>query len=388
VNPSFQIPYVHQFSFGFQYQLPGEAKMEVTYVGNRTLKLQTTRAFNEPDLAFRQRCNPLEGGNPVFCNELVANPFRNLEPFRTAANFFNNAQLSRFQLARPYPHFGAITEVTRNDGRIDYNSLQVTFEKRAAAGLNIVSTYTYARHIETWGFNDLQKGILQRGLYITDRPHRFTTGMVYQLPFGRGKKFLNFNSKLADYVIGGWESNLIFQWQSGRPWNAPGNVTTINPEAYLKDIDWKADQVWAFRTYVDSRNPARRSVCAAQVNDNGSITLTANSAFLTGCTLQNYDVLRSPQFAPRFTSFRDSSLRLHSPPTADLSFAKTMKFTEKLRLQLRVEMFNFTNTYSYSVQHFDNNIDSANFGSLFPREAGNTAVNYPRHVQLAAKFIF
>jgi hypothetical protein len=65
-----------------------------------------------------------------------------------------------------------------------------------------------------------------------------------------------------------------------------------------------------------------------------------------------------------------------------------MKFTEKLRLQLRVEMFNFTNTYSFSVQHFDNNIDSANFGSLFPREAGNTAVGYPRHVQLAAKFIF
>jgi len=388
VNPSFQIPYVHQFSLGFQYQLPFEAKLEVSYVGNRTLKLQTTRAFNEPDLAFRKLCNPLEGGNPVYCNEQIPNPFRGLEPFRSAATFFNNANLSRFQLSRPYPHFGALTEVTRNDGKINYDSLQVTFEKRARAGLNIVSTYTFAKHIEEWGFNDLQKNIKQRGLYITDRPHRFTTGMVYQLPFGQGKKFANFSNGLLSRIVSGWESNLIFQWQSGRPWNMPSNTVWINPDAYLKDIDWKADQVWAFRSYVDSRNSARRSVCAAQVNDNGSITLTSNSAFLTGCTLQNYDVLRSPQFAPRFTSFRDRSLRLQAVPTADLSFAKVTKLTERIGLQLRFEMFNFTNTYSHGVQHFNNDINNANFGSLFPREAGNTEVGYPRHIQLAAKIIF
>ncbi len=388
VNPSFQIPYVHQFSFGFQYQMPWESKLEVSYVGNRTLKLQTDRGFNEPDLAFRQRCNPLEGGNPVFCNEGLPNPFRGLAPF-AGTNHFTATTLSRFNLARPYPHFGGITEVTRNDGRIDYNSLQVTFEKRARSGLNVVSTYTFSRQIEEWGWNDLQKNIKQRGLYLADRPHRFTTGMVYQLPFGDGKKLFNVKNGILSKIVSGWESNLILQWQSGRPWDLSDNVMWINPDAYLKDIQWKgSDQVWAFRTYPDRANPAVRSVCAARVLDNGTLQMQTFSQNLEGCSLANVDMIRRPNFAPRFTSFRSSTLRLHSPPIADLSFNKNTKINERMSFQFRVEMFNFTNTYSYYVQQFTNNPDDRNFGSLFPRNAGNTAAAYPRHIQLAGKFIF
>lgn len=388
VNPSFQIPYVHQFSFGFQYQLPGQAKLEVSYVGNRTLKLQTTRPFNEPDLAFRQQCNPLEGGNPVFCNALLPNPFQGLAPF-AGTNHFTAPSLSRFQLARPYPHFPAFTEVTRNDGRIDYNSVQATFEKRATTGMNIISTYTFSKQIETWGFNDLQKNIKQRGLYLAHRPHRFTTGLVYQLPFGVGQKLLNVKNGFLSRIVSGWQSSLILQWQSGRPWDLNGNIQWINPDAYLKDISWKgADQVWALRTYPDRANPAVRSVCAARVNDNGSLSLQSYSANLEGCSLANVDLIRVPNFAPRFTSFRSSTVRLHSPPSADLSFNKMTKITEKVGFQLRIEMFNFTNTYSYGSHHFNNNPDDRNFGSLFPRTAGNTAVAYPRHIQLAGKIIF
>jgi hypothetical protein len=387
-NPSFQVPYVHQFSFGFQYQLPWESKLEVSYVGNRTLKLQTTRPFNEPDLAFRQRCNPLEGGNPVFCNEALPNPFRGLAPFAGTAHFTSNT-LSRFNLARPYPHFGGITEVTRNDGRIDYNSLQATFEKRARSGLNGVLTYTFSKQIEEWGFNDLQMNIKQRGLYLADRPHRFTAGLVYQLPFGEGQKLFKVKNGFLNKLVSGWQTSLIMQWQSGRPWDLNENIQWINPDAYLKDIKWKgSDQVWAFRTYPDRNNPAVRSVCAARVNDNNTLSLQTFSANLEGCSLANVDIIRRPQFAPRFTSFRSSTVRLHSPPTADLSFNKQTRITERVGFQFRVEMFNFTNTYSYGVHQFTNNPDDRNFGSLFPRTAGNTAVAYPRHIQLAAKLIF
>jgi hypothetical protein len=59
-----------------------------------------------------------------------------------------------------------------------------------------------------------------------------------------------------------------------------------------------------------------------------------------------------------------------------------------MRIQFRVEMFNFTNTYQYRVRQFTNNPDDLNFGSIFPRTAGDTEVAYPRHIQLAAKFIF
>ena len=390
VNPDFKVPYVHQFSLGFQYQLPWESKLEVSYVGNRTLKLQTSRAFNEPDLAMRQKCNPLEGGSPAFCNEQLPNPFKGLEPFRGSARFTANT-LSRWELSRPYPQFVGFDQLTRNDGRIDYNALQVTFEKRARSGLNLVATYTFSRQIEEWGFNDVQKNIKQRGLYFADRPHRFTAGMVYQLPFGEGKKLFNTSNRFLSKVISGWESNLILQWQSGRPWDLSGEIQWINPDAYLKNIQWKGtDQVWAFRTYPDKNNPAVRSVCAARVNNDGTLSLQSYSATLDGCTLANVDIIRrnASGFVPRFTSFRSSTVRLHSPPIADLSFNKLTKFTERLSLQLRVEMFNFTNTYSYRVRQFTNNPDDRNFGSIFPRLAGDTEVAYPRHIQLAAKFIF
>src|SRR5262249_20698926 len=213
VNTNFEVPYVHQFSLGFQYQLPWDSKLELSYVGNRTKKLQTTRLFNEPDLAFRQKCNPLEGGNPAFCNEALPNPFKGLAPF-IGTSFYTANTLSRWQLNRPFPQFGAFTEVGRNDGRINYDSFQVTFEKRARNGLNMVATSTLSKQIEEWGFNDVQKNIEQRGLYTWDRPHRFTVGSVYQLPFGPGKKLLNVSNGFLQRLIGGWESSLVLQWQS------------------------------------------------------------------------------------------------------------------------------------------------------------------------------
>ena len=404
VNPKFEVPYVHQYSLGFQYQMPWDSKLELSYVGNRTMKLQTTRPFNEPSLEFRKRCNPVEGGNPAFCNEQLANPFKGLAPF-IGTSFYTADTLSRWQLNRPYPHFGAFAEVARNDGSIAYDSFQATFEKRARSGLNMVATYTFSKQIETWGWSDVQQNIKQRGLYLWDRPHRFTVGSVYQLPFGPGKKFLNGSNGFLKYLVGGWQSSLILQVQSGRPWdfasaNEGGNIQWINSDAILKDIQWKgSDQVWALRTYADKSNPAVRSVCAARVQDNGTLALMSYSANLDGCTLANVDMIRrngsfptltdlhSAGF-PRYLSFRHPSLRLHSPPTADLSFNKMTKITETKSFQFRLEMFNFTNTFSYRSRQFTVNPEDRNFGSIVPRTAGDTDVAYPRHIQLGFKFIF
>jgi hypothetical protein len=405
VNTKFEVPYVHQYSLGFQYQLPWDSKLELSYVGNRTMRLQTTRPFNEPSLEFRKKCNPLEGGNPGFCNDPLDNPFKGLAPF-IGTSFYTADKLSRWQLNRPYPHFGAFAEVARYDGSIAYDSFQATFEKRARGGLNMVATYTLSKQIETWGWSDVQQNIKQRGLYLWDRPHRFTVGSVYQLPFGPGKQFLNTSNRFLKHVVGGWQTSLIFQWQSGRPWdfasaNEGGNIQWINPDAILKDIQWKgSDQVWVLRTYPDKSKPSVRAVCAAQVQNDGSLALMSYSATLDGCTLANVDMIRrnaafptltnlnSSGFAPRYLSFRHSSIRLHSPPTADLSFNKTTKITETKSFQFRLEMFNFTNTFSYRSKQFTVNPEDSNFGSVVPRTAGDTEVAYPRHIQLGFKFIF
>jgi hypothetical protein len=389
VSDNFVVPYVHQFSFGFQYELPWDSKVELSYVGNRTINLQTNRPFNEPDLAFRQRCNPLEGGNPAFCDERLPNPFQGLEPFRGTTHF-SATTLSRFDLARPYPHFAGLTEQTRNDGKIWYNSMQVTFEKRARNGLNLTATYTLSKQIERWGFNDVQRNIRQQGLYLWDRPQRFTLSSVYQLPFGEGQRFANPSNGFLRRLVSGWQNTIILQWQSGRPWELQGTNTPnyrYVREAKLDDVDWKAHQVWGVTNYVNPTT-GRSHACAARMLDNGTIELMPYSQNLPGCTLENYNFLRLPRFAPRETPFRDGRVRLHAIPIADVSFNKMTRITEGTRLQFRVEAFNVFNSYQFSNRQFVNNIDDANFGSLFPRDAGNTETSYPRHVQLALKFIF
>jgi hypothetical protein len=385
VSDNFVIPYVHQFSFGFQYELPWDSKVELSYVGNRTNKLQTFRPFNEPDLAFRKQCNPLEGGSPAFCDALLPNPFQGLEPFRGTAHF-TAATRSRFELARPYPHFAGLNEQTRNDGKIWYNSMQVTFEKRARQGLNFTATYTLSKQIERWGFNDVQRDIIQQGLYLWDRPQRFTLGSVYQLPIGEGQRWLNPSNGFLKRLVSGWQNTVILQWQSGRPWDLPGNARYVR-EAKLDNVDWKAHQVWGVTNYVNPTT-GRAAACNARMLDSGVIELMPYSQGLPGCTLETYNFLRLPRYAPRETPFRDGRIRLHAIPVADLSFNKMTRITENTRIQFRLEMFNVTNSYQYGNRQFVNNIDDANFGSLFPAQAGNTETTYPRHIQLAVKFIF
>jgi hypothetical protein len=98
--------------------------------------------------------------------------------------------------------------------------------------------------------------------------------------------------------------------------------------------------------------------------------------------------LQSAGYVPRYLSYRHPSLRLHSPPSVDLSFNKTTKITETKSFQFRLEMFNFMNTFSYRSRQFTVNPEDRNFGSIIPRTAGDTEVAYPRHIQLGFKFIF
>ena len=371
VDPGFKTPYVNQFSFGFQYQLPANTRIEASYVGSRTRNLETSRSFNHYDLAFRQRCNLMEGGNPLYCDERVANPFEGLEPFRGTATF-TSPTVARSGLATPYPHFGGLTELTRNDGALWYNSMQVSFEARRRGGLNLIATYTLSKMVERTGFNDVQRDIMQQGLYTWDRPHRFTVGSVYQLPFGQGQRLLNTSHGFWKRVVSGWENTWIFQWQSGRPWDLPGNVLYVK-EARLPNLDWSAPRVQAVRP------------CVARWNDNGSITMQPFSV-AAGCADYNFLIL--PRFAPRLTSFRDGRVRLHSAPTADVSLNKTTPITEKTSLQFRAEAFNVFNTYMFYNGAFNNNPESATFGSVDKATVAKGQTNYPRYVQLAVKFIW
>jgi hypothetical protein len=370
VNTGFKTPHVDQFSFGFQVQVRAFSRFEVSYVGSRTSDLQTSRPFNEVDLAFRQRCNPLEGGNPNFCNERVPNPFQNLEPFRGTA-YFSSPTLARVDMARPYPQFGALNELTRNDGRVWYNALQTSYEIRAG-GFNLLAAYTFSKMVEELDFNDVQRNVLQRGLFKWDRPHRFTVASIYDLPFGKGQRWLTSSQPVASRLVGGWQTAINLTWQSGRPWDLPSNVLYVK-DARIDDVDWS-------RSLIQGVRP-----CVSRMANDGSITMQPFSVS-AGCTEPNFII--TPQYAPRVTPYQTGRIRLHTVPQADISIIKMTPVTESTRVEFRVEAFNAFNTFHFYDIPFDNNPNNATFGSIIKATAASGGTSAPRQIQLALKFVW
>ncbi|MBI3683539.1 MAG: hypothetical protein HY235_24450 [Acidobacteria bacterium] len=374
-DPTFKVPYVHQFSLGFQRELPYSSSVDVSYVANRTYKLETNWDYNEPSLAFRKQCNPLEGGNPNFCDALLPNPFYNLAPW-AGTGLGSSPTTGRFGLQRPFPGFGGITQRGRNDGRLWYNSLQVTYQLRGRGGLNISAAYTLSKTVEQWGWNDAPAYVVQRGLYNVDRPHVVKMGAVWELPFGRGRKFLNTTHPVWSRVFSGWQNTAIFQYSSGRPWDLPGGVQYLR-EAKIGNIDWSSPQVRGIRP------------CVARYNSDGTITAQPYSvSYGCGSDLSTYNFLIQPRYAPRQTPLRDGRLRLHSVPQMDLSINKTTRITERWSVQFRGEAFNFFNTFWFQAAQFNNNPDDSNFGSIIKATVAQGSANFPRQVQLAVKIIF
>lgn len=385
-NPSFKTPYVNQFNFGFQYQLPLQSRLDISYVGSRGYKLQTSMQYNEPNLATRQFCDALEGGAAAPCNALLPNPFYNLPQF-AGTSLGTNPTVSRWQLARPFPQFGTINELGRNDGKTWYNALQVNYGIRATKGWNLTFGYTFSKSMEQGGFDssngndanaafiDIQRGIYERSVSAYDHPHVFKISSVYELPFGKGKAFLNSGNRFVEALVGGWQHTLIFQYSTGLPWTLPSN--TVYVRRATTDVNWNA-------ALIQGVNP-----CVAKMSDTGTIALQPYSVGVPGCSLATYNFLETPSYAPaRGDPLRTSDIRLAAAPQTDMSIGKTYHFTERMSFQFRVEAFNVFNKFWPNTAQFGNNPDNSNFGQLLKGTVAQGSANFPRQIQLGFKFIF
>jgi hypothetical protein len=122
------IPYSHQFSFGVQHELPWRLLMDISYVGNRALNLNTSKSINENSVADWSL-------GAAQLTKLVTNPFAGKLP----GTSLNSATIANSQLLRPYPQFLGVTEATRSIGKLWYNALQARIEKRLTKGFHIRS---------------------------------------------------------------------------------------------------------------------------------------------------------------------------------------------------------------------------------------------------------
>ena len=145
-----------------------------------------------------------------------------------------NAMLGATQNYLPFSQFGAITYMS-NTGHSSYHAGTVQFQKRYSQGVVLNSFYTFSKTLDDCdsdsgtctGVAPVENRNLAKGRAGYDRSHVFVTSATYELPVGKGRRWVNSN-KFLDYAIGGYELAWIQSFMSGNPFgfgfsNSPNN---------------------------------------------------------------------------------------------------------------------------------------------------------------------
>jgi hypothetical protein len=343
-NPDRTIPYVHQFSVGVQREIPGNMVLDAAYVGSRTRGLIVNKGINE--ITAEQ----LAQGNAMLVQ--VANPFQG----RLPGTPFNGATVPLQQLVRPYPQFGSITEDRRSLGVNDYDSLQLSLNKRMSKGVQFLVSYTYSRAMEEVGYLNNQDdwNQLLRVVTVGDSPHRLMLSGNWSLPFFSNSK------GVVGSLLGGWQANGIVVFQSGLPTGGPNALAAGG--AFLVG-DPKIDNPTLARWF---------NTCTQALNGTRQNCATPDEPIAWQI---------QPPFTLRTLPTRFDEIRTKRPGLVDFSFFKTFTLPATMKLQVRVESFNLFNTPWFGAPNVT--ATNAAFGTVTPTQA-----NDPRNIQLGVRLQF
>ena len=341
-DPNRTIPKVYNYSLALQHQLPKNTLLEVAFAGNYATQLSVSKGINSLPRSFYA----LPGqAIPVPSTTLLAqvtNPMAGLIP----GSSLNNSTVAYQTLQNPYPEFGGITESTHAIGDSLYNSLQVSVEKRLAAGLQGRVSYTWNKIMQETGYlNDQDDWSMLARAQAGEPTKVMNISLTYVLPILENRKGFLHN------VLGGWESNAIVRYLNGSLVGWPGGVfsTGINPK-----LDNRTYQQW-FNTCTLNTSGVRQNCASAS---------------------QPVAFMQTPPYTLRTMSGVLPGIRTEVPTTMDFSLFKTFQIHERARLQMRANAYNIANTPVFGGPNTTSGV------------IGIGQVNDPRIVELALKFNF
>lgn len=329
---------VQNWQLSIQRELFGNMVLDVAYVGNRAKNLVILADFNQA------------------------------RPLTQAELLLPAAQRPSLQARRPIAGFGTISAVLP-EGFSEYNALQVKLERRFAQGLYFLNSFTYSKTLDNasqvleepngntgtpQNVYDIQN---DRGIGAYDQPFNNTTSFVFEIPFGRGRRFGGDLNPIFDSILGGWVLSGVNTMTSGQPINfryGPSPVTNNLP-SFLGGVALRPNVICDPINRAERPNPT-------------------TGYFVRSC-------LTTPTLDQPFGNAGRNIARSDNFFQFDLGVHKQFRLpiNEETRLELRAEFFNLFNKTNFQAANPDINSPAfGNISSTFPA----------RQIQLALKFTF
>jgi len=266
--------------------------------------------------------------------------------------------LSTNQRRLYFPSFGWTQSIKyfSDDGSVKFNSLQVRAEKRFASGLQFQGNFTWASAFDFANDYFLWNHNIDYGRESNIRRFVFNFNGFYELPFGKGRKFLKSASRPLDFLVGGWQLAGVGTWESGYPFT-PGYVNCGSDE---DTGPCRANLVGD--ASVPNPNQHQWYLTApAGSSSQGCLTTAVATPLLNanGCT-------RGPWSRPATGTFGNVARNSFFGPhlfNTDASLSKRFQITEKLSGQFRAELFNAFNHVNLGQPNAT--VDSPTAGQIF-----------------------
>jgi hypothetical protein len=380
-DPSYgRPPMIQNWSFEVQHQIATDLIMDIAYVGQHSVSLRSNYdAVNT--------LNPKYFGLGGLLNTQIGAQSTVPLPYPT---FPTSAIVA--QALVPFPqYFGFNTDgQLENLGQSTYNALEATLTRRFHNGLNLMASYTWSKTLTDADaalpfFATLHQGGAPQNVFDRrgdkaisnqDLPQNFVLSYIYELPFGKNKKFLS-RGGVVDKIAGGWSVSGIQRYESGQPiafacatgvpayndcirFNAVAGQSFYSPQ-------WKSGH---FNPITDSVfNPAALS------DPNSAANLASRGGAYAFGTIARVD----------------GAVRMAPYLSEDFNLIKRTKFTETSDVELQVNLLNAFNRHVWNRPPDLNPYDSL-FGhvdySTFSTTGGGGYLLQPRIVQLQLKIEF
>jgi hypothetical protein len=384
VAEDFRSPVYDQYSFEVQRELTNDIVLRVGYVGTRGRDL-----FQTVDGNPRQPSNNIFFADTRYSQADNLTNFPNVDPAIRAqiiagrvAGSANNP--CRVTIIDPTNCTRGVVRLRANTAESNYDSMQVSLDKRLSRGFSAGVHFTWSSFIDTASelFNPSGGEVAvsqnsfdresDRARSTYDRPLRLSGNFVYELPWYQEQ------NGFVGHVLGGWQFNSFFTFQSGAPFTP---LNGADPTGALNGIDGlvgnsiRANSIAPLPTTSteelfnlirgQGQQFFRPLQCTGPLAPDST---PAAPRFLPGATCE------------RFGSAGRNILRADGIGNLDFGIIKNTRIAENVRVQLRADMFNATNTRNFGIPTAA--ISSGAFLNQWTTNGGN------RRIILGARLVF